>query len=30
MQRALHEKDLAAVRELPWFKTYLTGDRDNR
>lgn len=30
MQRALHEKDLAAVRELPWFKNYLTGDRDNR
>jgi tetratricopeptide (TPR) repeat protein len=30
LQRALHEKDLAAVRELPWFKSFFAGDKDNR
>ncbi len=28
--RTLHDKDLAPVRELPWFKNFLNGDRDNR
>jgi hypothetical protein len=28
--RTLHDKDLAPVRELPWFKNFLSGDRDNR
>jgi hypothetical protein len=28
--RTLHDKDLAPVRELPWFKNFLTGDRENR
>ena len=30
LQLAIHEKDLAAVRELPWFKNFLDGDRSNR
>jgi tetratricopeptide (TPR) repeat protein len=28
--RAINDKDFAPVRELPWFKMFLSGDRDNR